>query len=73
LAPREQPSVLYCWRRLEMFDDALAEAFASRDNRVFSKLESDRKWWVDQLEFALYREGFPRREDDATVGTRRGT
>jgi hypothetical protein len=68
MVPRDLPSVLECWKHLEQYDDAMARAFAARDTRTFGRLEARRRWWADQLEQALNREGFPRRENDSSNG-----
>jgi hypothetical protein len=60
---REGPSVVEIWRRLEQLDDRMAEAFAARDTRTFRRLEINRRWWSDRLEFALNREGYPQTKE----------
>jgi hypothetical protein len=57
---RDTPTVDAARRKLEELDEQLSEAFSRRDTRTFGRLAENRKWWSQQLDFALKREGYPR-------------
>lgn len=59
------PSVLECWRRLELLDDQMA---AAQDRRTWRRLEENRKWWADQLLESQSIEGYPKEAHDTNNG-----